>query len=61
MAVMGGICHSTILRLSKTILYLSNEDQKIINEYNELLSSNSNYGQYRKATSEIQNFWIPIM
>jgi RAS guanyl-releasing protein 1 len=61
MAVMGGICHSTIVRLSKTILYVSNEDQRIINEYNDLLSSNCNYGQYRKTTNEIHNFWIPIM
>ena len=61
MAVVGGICHSAIARLSKTNLHLSEEDQKILGDFMELLSSNYNYSQYRKTTSEIQNFWIPIM
>jgi hypothetical protein len=47
MAVIGGICHSALSRLSKTNLYLSVEDQKILCDMTELLSSNCNYGQYR--------------
>ena len=81
MAVIGGICHSALARLSKTNLHLSLEDQKvnyldfivlndlfynkfwikILNDYMELLSSNFNYGMYRKTMSEIQGFNIPIM
>ena len=30
MAVVGGICHSALARLSKTNLYLSAEDQKVM-------------------------------
>lgn len=29
MAVVGGICHSSIARLSKTNSHLSSEDQKV--------------------------------
>ena len=29
MAVIGGICHSALARLSKTNVYLSAEDQKV--------------------------------
>lgn len=61
MAVIGGICHSALARLSKTNLYLSVEDQKVLSDFMELLSSNFNYGQYRKTIIEIKNFWIPIM
>ncbi|RNA18762.1 ras guanyl-releasing 3-like isoform X1, partial [Brachionus plicatilis] len=61
MAVIGGICHSALARLSKTNLYLSVEDQTVLSDFMELLSSNCNYGQYRKTISEIKNFWIPII
>lgn len=61
MAVVGGICHSALARLSKTHLFLPDEDKKVISDFLELLSSNCNYGQYRKTISEIQNFWVPIM
>lgn len=62
MAVIGGICHSALSRLSKTNLYLSVEDQKTLSDLTELLSSNCNYGQYRKTICEMQSsFWIPII
>lgn len=63
MAVIGGICHSAIARLSKTNLHLSEDDQKTLSDFMELLSSNYNYSQYRKAIGEINNqtFKIPIM
>ena len=61
MAVIGGICHSALARLTKTNLHLSLEDQRVLNELMELLSSNFNYSLYRKTISEIQGFYIPII
>lgn len=61
MAVIGGICHSALARLTKTNLHLSLEDQKILNDFMELLSSNFNYGSYRKTISEVEGFYIPII
>jgi hypothetical protein len=62
MAVIGGIAHSAISRLSKTNLHLSLEDHKTLNDFMELLSSNYNYAQYRRAANDCsKDFWIPIM
>ncbi len=61
MAVIGGICHSALARLTKTNLHLSLDDQKTLNDFMELLSSNCNYGLYRKTIAEIHDFYIPII
>ncbi|CAF0741229.1 unnamed protein product [Didymodactylos carnosus] len=61
MAVIGGISHSSLARLSKTMVCLSQEDHKLLSEMTELLASNCNYAQYRKALSECDGFKIPII
>jgi hypothetical protein len=38
MAVVGGICHSALARLSKTLSYLSDEDKKVQIKMNFLLT-----------------------
>ncbi|CAF0766934.1 unnamed protein product [Rotaria sordida] len=61
LAVIGGISHSALARLSKTMMCLSSEDIKLLTEMTDLLSSNSNYAQYRKNLSECEGFKIPII
>ncbi|CAF2828110.1 unnamed protein product [Rotaria sp. Silwood2] len=61
LAVIGGISHSALARLSKTMMCLSTEDIKFLGEMTDLLSSNSNYAQYRKSLSESEGFKIPII
>ncbi|CAF0832487.1 unnamed protein product [Adineta steineri] len=61
LAVIGGISHSALARLSKTMMCLSTEDIKFLSEMTDLLSSNSNYAQYRKSLSESEGFKIPII
>ncbi|CAM4909434.1 unnamed protein product [Rotaria socialis] len=61
LAVIGGISHSALARLSKTMMCLSTEDIKFLGEMTDLLSSNSNYAQYRKSLSESDGFKIPII
>ncbi|CAF3458431.1 unnamed protein product [Rotaria sp. Silwood1] len=61
LAVIGGISHSALARLSKTMMCLSSEDIKLLTEMTDLLSSNSNYAQYRKNLSECDGFKIPII
>ncbi|CAF3777130.1 unnamed protein product [Rotaria socialis] len=61
LAVIGGISHSALARLSKTMMCLSPEDIKLLTEMTDLLSSNSNYAQYRKNLSECEGFKIPII
>ncbi|CAF4380968.1 unnamed protein product, partial [Rotaria sordida] len=59
--VIGGISHSALARLSKTMMCLSTEDIRFLGEMTDLLSSNSNYAQYRKSLSECEGFKIPII
>ncbi|CAF0936863.1 unnamed protein product [Adineta ricciae] len=61
LAVIGGISHSALARLSKTMMCLSSEDIKLLGEMTDLLSSNSNYAQYRKSLSDCDGFKIPII
>ncbi|CAF1361695.1 unnamed protein product [Rotaria sordida] len=61
LAVIGGISHSALARLSKTMMCLSTEDIRFLGEMTDLLSSNSNYAQYRKSLSECEGFKIPII
>ncbi|XP_078389221.1 RAS guanyl-releasing protein 4 [Cetorhinus maximus] len=61
MAVIGGLCHSAISRLKETNSYLSQDVTKTLNEMTELLSSCSNYSNYRRVFSECTGFKIPIL
>ncbi|XP_078287061.1 LOW QUALITY PROTEIN: RAS guanyl-releasing protein 1-like [Rhinoraja longicauda] len=61
MAVIGGLCHSAISRLKETSSYLSQDVSKALNEMTELLSSCSNYSNYRRVFSECTGFKIPIL
>ncbi|MED6268791.1 Ras guanyl-releasing protein 3, partial [Characodon lateralis] len=61
MAVVGGLSHSSICRLKETHAYLAPEVLKIWNEMTELVSSNNNYSNYRKAFNQCCGFKIPIL
>uniref|UniRef100_A0A8D0GY98 RAS guanyl releasing protein 3 n=1 Tax=Sphenodon punctatus TaxID=8508 RepID=A0A8D0GY98_SPHPU len=61
MAVVGGLSHSSISRLKETHSHLSTEVTKVWNEMTELVSSNGNYCNYRKAFADCVGFKIPIL
>ncbi|XP_078007455.1 RAS guanyl-releasing protein 1 isoform X6 [Phascolarctos cinereus] len=61
MAVIGGLCHSSISRLKETSSYVPHEINKVLNEMTELLSSCRNYDNYRRAYGECTHFKIPIL
>ncbi|CAI9573161.1 unnamed protein product [Staurois parvus] len=61
MAVIGGLCHSSISRLKDTSSHVSHDVSKVLNEMTELLSSCRNYDNYRRAYNECSNFKIPIL
>ncbi|XP_053567842.1 ras guanyl-releasing protein 3 [Bombina bombina] len=61
MSVVGGLSHSSISRLKDTHSHLSAEVTKVWNEMTELVSSNGNYCNYRKAFTECEGFKIPIL
>ncbi|XP_019683252.1 ras guanyl-releasing protein 3 isoform X2 [Neofelis nebulosa] len=61
MAVVGGLSHSSISRLKETHSHLSSEVTKNWNEMTELVSSNGNYCNYRKAFADCEGFKIPIL
>ncbi|XP_076463695.1 ras guanyl-releasing protein 3-like isoform X2 [Babylonia areolata] len=61
MAIIGGLSHSALARLSKTIACLPLESQKLLTEYTELLSSNNNFSNYRKVYHSCSGFKIPIL
>ncbi|XP_039225112.1 RAS guanyl-releasing protein 4 isoform X2 [Crotalus tigris] len=61
MAVVGGLCHSTIARLKETHALLPSEVTKVLAEMTELLSSSGNYGAYRRAYADCKDFKIPIV
>nr|XP_009684966.1 PREDICTED: ras guanyl-releasing protein 3 isoform X4 [Struthio camelus australis] len=61
MAVVGGLSHSSISRLKETHSHLSSEVTKDWNEMMELVSSNGNYCNYRKAFADCVGFKIPIL
>ncbi|XP_039626717.1 RAS guanyl-releasing protein 4 isoform X3 [Polypterus senegalus] len=61
MAVIGGLCHSSISRLKETTSYLSQEVTKTLNEMTDLLSSHSNFSIYRRVYNECSGFKIPIL
>ncbi|KAM6961297.1 RAS guanyl-releasing protein 1-like [Aplochiton taeniatus] len=61
MAVVGGLCHSSISRLKDTSLHVSSDVTKVLNEMTDLLSSCRNYDNYRQAYSRCAGFKIPIL
>ncbi|KAG5269007.1 hypothetical protein AALO_G00197260 [Alosa alosa] len=61
MAVIGGLCHSSISRLKDTASLLSSDGTKALSEMTELLSSSSNYSNYRRVYSECTGFKVPIL
>eukprot|EP00057_Strongylocentrotus_purpuratus_P020825 XP_011675299.1 PREDICTED: ras guanyl-releasing protein 3 isoform X4 [Strongylocentrotus purpuratus] len=61
MAVVGGLSHSSLARLRQTTAHVSSETQKISTELSEMLSSASNFSNYRKALAEARGFKIPIL
>ncbi|XP_077468167.1 RAS guanyl-releasing protein 4 [Stigmatopora argus] len=61
MAVTGGLCHSAISRLKDTYNLLPPDITKALSEMTELLSSRSNYGNYRRVYGECSGFKVPIL
>ncbi|KAJ6667341.1 hypothetical protein lerEdw1_017319 [Lerista edwardsae] len=61
MAVIGGLCHSSISRLKETSSHVPHDIHKVFNEMTELLSSYRNYDNYRRTYTECGNFKIPIL
>uniref|UniRef100_A0A3Q3EJM9 RAS guanyl-releasing protein 1 n=1 Tax=Kryptolebias marmoratus TaxID=37003 RepID=A0A3Q3EJM9_KRYMA len=61
MAVVGGLCHSSISRLKDTTSHVPNEVTKVLNEMTDLLSSCRNFDNYRQAFSRCTGFKIPIL
>uniref|UniRef100_A0A3Q3WBS6 Uncharacterized protein n=1 Tax=Mola mola TaxID=94237 RepID=A0A3Q3WBS6_MOLML len=61
MAVTGGLCHSSISRLKDTSNLLPPDVTKALSEMTELLSSRSNYINYRRVYSECTGFKVPIL
>ncbi|XP_072313608.1 RAS guanyl-releasing protein 1-like isoform X1 [Eucyclogobius newberryi] len=61
MAVVGGLCHSSISRLKDTTSHVPSEVTKVLNEMTDLLSSRRNYDNYRQAYNKVTGFKIPIL
>ncbi|XP_041828477.1 RAS guanyl-releasing protein 1-like [Melanotaenia boesemani] len=61
MAVVGGLCHSSISRLKDTTSHVPSEVTKVLNEMTDLLSSCRNFDNYRQAYSRCTDPKIPIL
>ncbi|KAM4627636.1 RAS guanyl-releasing protein 4 [Polymixia lowei] len=61
MAVTGGLCHSSISRLKDTSNLLPPDITKALSEMTELLSSRSNYSNYRRVYNDCTGFKVPIL
>uniref|UniRef100_A0AAQ4NX59 RAS guanyl releasing protein 4 n=1 Tax=Gasterosteus aculeatus aculeatus TaxID=481459 RepID=A0AAQ4NX59_GASAC len=61
MAVTGGLCHSSISRLKDTSNLLPPDITKALSEMTELLSSRSNYVNYRRVYNVCSGFKVPIL
>ncbi|KAF7201953.1 transcript variant X1 [Nothobranchius furzeri] len=61
MAVVGGLCHSSISRLKDTTSHVPSEVAKVLNEMTDLLSSCRNFDSYRHAYSRCTGFKSPIL
>ncbi|KAK4004270.1 hypothetical protein OUZ56_006011 [Daphnia magna] len=61
MAVVGGLSHSSLARLSRTSSRVPADSQRSLAELTEFLSSSSNFSNYRRALQECKGFKIPIL
>ncbi|XP_064489647.1 ras guanyl-releasing protein 3-like isoform X1 [Ornithodoros turicata] len=61
MAVVGGLNHSALARLSQTTSCLTGETRRTLAQFAALLSSTVNFSNYRKALAEARGFRIPIL
>ncbi|KAH8030186.1 hypothetical protein HPB51_006618 [Rhipicephalus microplus] len=61
MAVVGGLNHSALARLSQTTTCLPGETRRTLAQFAALLSSAGNFCNYRKALAEARDFRIPIL
>lgn len=62
MAVVGGLTHSCLARLTMTNSFIPKETQELLKEYTELLSSSCNFSNYRRALHRAKGgFRIPIL
>ncbi|KAJ8372759.1 hypothetical protein AAFF_G00277020 [Aldrovandia affinis] len=61
MAVIGGLCHSSISRLKDTASLLPQDVTKMLSELTDLLASHSNYRTYRRVYSQCTGFKLPIL
>ncbi|CAK9301319.1 unnamed protein product [Gordionus sp. m RMFG-2023] len=53
MAIVGGLLHSSIARLSKTTSYLSDETKDALRDFSDMLSSQGNFQNYRREINKI--------
>lgn len=61
MAVVGGLSHSSLARLTRTASRIPPDSQRALAELTEFLSSSSNFSNYRRALQECKGFKIPIL
>ncbi|CAN7993663.1 unnamed protein product [Ixodes pacificus] len=61
MAVVGGLNHSALARLSQTTGCLTGDTRRTLAQYATLLSSAGNFSNYRKALADARDFRIPIL
>ncbi|XP_061699695.1 RAS guanyl-releasing protein 1-like [Syngnathoides biaculeatus] len=61
MAVVGGLCHSSISRLKDTTSHVPSDVIKVLNEMTDLLSSCRNFDNYRQTYNKCIGFKIPIL
>ncbi|XP_046441029.1 uncharacterized protein LOC124191985 isoform X2 [Daphnia pulex] len=61
MAVVGGLSHSSLARLTRTSSRVPADSQRTLAELTEFLSSSSNFSNYRRALQECKGFKIPIL
>ncbi|XP_028408961.1 ras guanyl-releasing protein 3-like [Dendronephthya gigantea] len=61
MAVIGALNHSALRRLHQTMLVLSENKKKFLQEMTEFLSSEGNYANYRRELASCSGFYVPIL
>ncbi|XP_068766643.1 RAS guanyl-releasing protein 4 [Struthio camelus] len=61
MAVVGGLCHSSISRLRDTQALLPPEVAKALGAMAELVSARGNFGAYRRAFGACRGFRLPLL
>ncbi|XP_059574459.1 RAS guanyl-releasing protein 2 isoform X2 [Alligator mississippiensis] len=61
MAMVGGLSHSSISRLKETHAHVGSETTKLWESLTALVSSEGNYGQYRRHLSRSVGFRLPAL